>query len=293
MSQAIINKASALIYSKADYIGGGMDGYVVLSLIDEKTGYPVSSTITISKADGINWMSFLGDAKESNKAKRIANCNKACVCLASNEYNITLVGTIETITDLEGKKQHWQDTFTTHHGAPEDPNYCAWKFHTETYNIWFFEDGDNEARGTLKEPATPPAFEPILVYKNGQCADAINTYKKAFGAEVTEIITYADYNPDGLAFDESQKDCIMNAQVKIGNQTILVCDDVTNKTKFGDNLQMVMEFDTDDAVKAAYNALLDGATNLTPPHNAGYSSCVAGLTDAYGIPWQLMVWQGY
>ena len=132
-----------------------------------------------------------------------------------------------------------------------------------------------------------------MIFNNGQCADAIEAYKKAFGAEVTNITKYSEYNPEGLAFDESQKDCIMNAQVKIGNQTILVCDDVTNKTKFGDNLQMVMEFDTDDAVKAAYNALLDGATNLTPPHKAGYSSCVAGLTDAYGVPWQMMVWEGY
>ena len=298
MSKAIIDKASALINSKRDYIGEGMDGYAVLSLIDEKNGYPVSSTVTISKADGINWISFIGYAK-SNKAKRISNCNKASVCIASNEYNITLVGRIEIITDLDVKKQHWQDVFTTHHSGPENPDYCVWKFNTETYNIFFageegVADDMDEVRGMLKkQEADAPVFEPILIYNNGQCASAIATYEKAFGAKLTEIIRYSECDPVEFKHDESQKDCIMNAQLKIGNQTILVCDDVTNKTKLGDNLQMVLEFDTDDAVIAAYNALLDGAINLTPPHNTGYSSCVAGLTDAYGIPWQFMVWHGY
>ena len=116
--------------------------------------------------------------------------------------------------------------------------------------------------------------------------------RKAFGAEVLDVTLYSEYNPEGLEYSDEQKNCIMNAQIRIGKQTILVCDDVTNNTKAGNHLQMVMEFDTDDAVKAAYNALLDGATDLTPPHNAGYSSCVAYLTDKYDIPWQLMVWHG-
>ncbi|MDR0767264.1 MAG: pyridoxamine 5'-phosphate oxidase family protein [Methanosarcinales archaeon] len=302
VQQKLIARANELINSKKDYIGEGinegMDGYVVLSLIDEKNGYPVSSAVTLSKADGINWLSFIGD-EESNKAKRIAKCNKACVCFASNEYNITLVGRIEKITDLEGKKQHWQEVFTKHYGGPENPEYCIWKFNTETYNIFFADkynlDDDVEVRGTLKETEkkTAPNFEPILIYSNGQCAKAIELYKKAFGAEVTALHRYSEEDPKTVQYSEGEKDFIFNAQMKIGEQTILLCDDTTNNTKIGNHLQMVLEFDTDDGVKAAYNILAEGATDLLPPHDAGYSSCVAGLTDVYGIPWQLMVWHGY
>ena len=81
----------------------------------------------------------------------------------------------------------------------------------------------------------------------------------------------------------------MHAQLKIGKQTILVCDNIGYEIESGNNLQLVIQFDTDEEVKVAYNVLLDVATKLNPPHYAGYSSCVAYLTDKFGMPWQLMV----
>jgi len=149
MHEAMIERANALINSKKDYIGGGTQGYVVLSLIDEN-GYPTGSTLSISKADGIQWMSFIGDIS-GNKERRISKCNKASVCLASSEYNITLVGTMEIITDPAIKKEHWQEVFTNAYGVSwDDPQYCIFRFNTEYYNL-FFADDDTEARGALQK----------------------------------------------------------------------------------------------------------------------------------------------
>ena len=147
MNQEIIARASEVINSRTDYIGGGMEGYVVLSLIDEY-GYPTSSTVSISKADGVNWMTFIGGVGE-NKEKRIQKCNKASVCLASSEYNITLVGTMEILTDSAVKRAHWQKVFEEAYNiSPDDPQCCILRFNTERYNI-FFESDDTEARGSL------------------------------------------------------------------------------------------------------------------------------------------------
>jgi len=144
---AIAARASKLINSRTDYIGGGMEGYAVVSLIDDN-GYPTSSTMTISKADGINWLSFLTDTNGA-KAKRIANSSKACVCLASSEYHIALVGTAEIITDPIIKKEHWQEVATEFFKSDwNDPQWCVLKFAAETYNI-FFADNDSEAKGKL------------------------------------------------------------------------------------------------------------------------------------------------
>jgi len=146
-NEKILARASEVINSRKDYIGGGMEGYAVLSLIDED-GYPTSSTVTISKADGVNWISFIGDVN-GNKAKRIEKCNKACVCLASSEYNISLVGTMEVITDPAVKKDHWQDVFCEAYSSNyDDPRSCILKFTTEHYNI-FFESDDTEAKGRI------------------------------------------------------------------------------------------------------------------------------------------------
>jgi general stress protein 26 len=147
MNQEIIRRAGGIINARTDYIGDGMEGYAVLSLIDEN-GYPTSSTMTISKADGINWLTFLTDT-DGAKAQRIAKCNKACVCLASSEYHISLVGTAEIITDADVKKENWQQVVTDYYKTDwNDPNWCILRFKTEQYNLFFASD-DTEAKGTL------------------------------------------------------------------------------------------------------------------------------------------------
>jgi general stress protein 26 len=148
MNQKIIERAAGVIASKTDYIGGGMEGCVALCLIDED-GYPTASTITISKADGIKWLTFL-TGHDSNKAKRIGKCNKGCVCLSTPEYNITLVGTLEVLTDPDTRKEMWQDPIGAYYSGPDDPNYCVLRFNTMRYNLFFADaDGDSEAKGIL------------------------------------------------------------------------------------------------------------------------------------------------
>ncbi|MDR2957741.1 MAG: pyridoxamine 5'-phosphate oxidase family protein [Coriobacteriales bacterium] len=146
MDQEIIDRAAGIIQSKTGGIGGGMEGYAVLALFDEYD-YPTASTLTISKAEGIKWMTFL-TGLESNKAKRIGKCNRGSVCLASTEYNITLVGTLEVLTGPEVKREHWYDAMGAMVSGPEDPVFCVLRFTTERYNL-FFADNGTEAKGSF------------------------------------------------------------------------------------------------------------------------------------------------
>ena len=291
MSQKVITRAEEIINNKTAAVNMGTG--VTLSLLDHE-GYPTTSTLSISKADGIRQI-FFGGSLSSNKGKRAAACGRASVCIFDDKedsyYNITLVGDIEIITDPEIKKEVWYDGLAEHfEGGANDPDYCVLRFTTKRYNLWVdFEEAVGSFNEAQQKPAAP-CFEPILIYNSGQCGEAMELYEKAFGAQAIDVTLYSESNPEGAELTAEQKSWIMNAQIKIGNQTILVCDDVTNNTKLGDNLQMVMEFTADDAVKTAYNVLAPGGANLTPPHNAGYSSCVAYVTDKFGIPWQLMVW---
>ena len=47
MNQEVIARVEELINAKTGYIGGGMEGYASISLIDEH-GYPTTSTLTIA-----------------------------------------------------------------------------------------------------------------------------------------------------------------------------------------------------------------------------------------------------
>ena len=140
MDKEIIKKAGEIIGQNI-----GEEAYCVLSLID-KDGYPTASTITAAKADGIARISFC-TGLESNKAKRIEKCNRASVCFnTGGEFNITLVGTIEIVTDPEVKREMWYDGLSSHLSDADDPNYCVLQFTTKRYNL--FVDW-TEAAGTL------------------------------------------------------------------------------------------------------------------------------------------------
>ena len=143
MNHEMVAKAAEIIGKKA---GAGNEGYCVLALIDEN-GYPTASTVSLAKADGIRWVTFAGITEE-NKAKRIRKCNRASVCFTSAEYNITLVGTAEVITDPQVKKEMWYDGLKHHYSGAGDPNYYVLRFTTERYNVYFSDD-DSADSGVL------------------------------------------------------------------------------------------------------------------------------------------------
>jgi len=145
-NQKIIARAAEVIQSKSGYIGGGMEGNAVLALIDEN-GYPTASVVTIANADGVKWITF-NTSPGYTKTKRIEKCNRASVCIGSSEYNITLVGTIEVLTDAATKKDNWFEPMAEMWSGPDDPKYCVLRFNTEHYNLFFASD-DTEAKGFL------------------------------------------------------------------------------------------------------------------------------------------------
>jgi len=144
MNQEIIAKAKEIISAKTGYIGGGMEGYAVLALIDEN-GYPTASTLTIAKADGIKWLTF-NTSLGRDSVKRIKKCNRASVCINSSEYNITLVGTVEVLTDPDTKKDMWFPAMEGQWSGPDDPEYCVLRFTAERYSLFV---GYEEAKGAL------------------------------------------------------------------------------------------------------------------------------------------------
>lgn len=139
MNENVIARAGEIVEKNV-----GENSYCVIALID-LDGYPTASTVTASKAEGIEWVTFC-TGLGSLRTDRIERCNKASVCFNAEDYNITLVGTIEVVTDLEVKREMWYDGLANHFSGPEDPGYCVLRFKTERYNLlvdW------QEARGTL------------------------------------------------------------------------------------------------------------------------------------------------
>ncbi len=130
MNEEVVARAVKIIEKKA---GTGNDGFCTIALID-LDGYLTASTISVSKADGIRWLTFcigLGPGKTD----RIRKCDRASVCINSAEYNITLVGTIEVLTDPQVKKEMWYQGLEEHFSGVDDPAYCVLRFNTQCYDL--------------------------------------------------------------------------------------------------------------------------------------------------------------
>ena len=138
MNEKVIAKVGEIIKSKS--AAENMGAAVALSLIDNE-GYPTISAVSISKSDGIRQITFC-TTMDSNKAKRAEACNRASVCIFDDDYqgnsfyNITLVGTIEIVTDPEIKKEMWYEGMCEHCSGPDDANFCVLRFTTKRYNLW-------------------------------------------------------------------------------------------------------------------------------------------------------------
>ena len=151
MSEKAIKKAEEIINSKTAAVNMGVG--VTLSLLDHE-GYPTTSTLSISKADGIRQLFFCGGLS-SNKAKRAMECSRASVCIFDDDiennayYNITLVGDLDIITDPIIKKDAWYDGMEEHfpNGGINDPDYCVLRFTTKRYNLWV--DCEEEVAGSF------------------------------------------------------------------------------------------------------------------------------------------------
>ncbi len=62
---------------------------------------------------------------------------KASICYREGGNNITLVGTIEIVTEPELKKELWLDWFINHFpGGVTDPNYCILRFTAHRASLW-------------------------------------------------------------------------------------------------------------------------------------------------------------
>ncbi|MCL2857178.1 MAG: VOC family protein [Oscillospiraceae bacterium] len=135
-------------------------------------------------------------------------------------------------------------------------------------------------------------IEPILIF-TGQAGQAIELYKKAFGAQVKVHMLYSDADPKDLQYKDEHKNFVYHAQLKIGNQIIMIADDCDVGASGGNqsksfSIDLVVQFDCDDELKAACELLSEGGTVTEPLCSPTFCSLSVALIDKFGGRWQLM-----
>ena len=119
---------------------------------------------------------------------------------------------------------------------------------------------------------------------DGQCNEAIQLYQRAFNGKVIHCIVDEEKND---ALIETKKR-IYHAEMMIGEQRIMMCDNKDVPFQPSPSLSLTIIFDTKDDVLHAYEILKDGGTILYQVQKTAYSSCFVSLFDRFGFRWVLM-----
>lgn len=91
--------------------------------------------------------------------------------------------------------------------------------------------------------------------------------------------------------NSEQANYIYHAELFIGNQRIMMCDNMDVDLTKSTSLSLTVTFDTSDEVKNAYNILKEDSKIIYPIHSTTYSSCVVVFIDKFGFRWGFMTEQ--
>jgi PhnB protein len=128
-------------------------------------------------------------------------------------------------------------------------------------------------------------FSHYLMF-NRNCANALEVYAKAFGAEIKELQKYGDMPNPGFPIADNDKNLILHSRLQWGN-TEIMCADSTEYRQPGRN--MYISITTKDAalVKRAWDILkLDGEIYMELSQTF-FAKMHGSLQDQFGINWML------
>lgn len=113
-----------------------------VSSIDED-GYPRTVTMANIKTEGID-AAWFSTGTDSHKTENFKRNSKASVCYCTNEDNVTLIGDVSIVDDMDVKKQLWEDWFINYFPlGVTDPNYCILKFQTKYIQAYIDTEFDD------------------------------------------------------------------------------------------------------------------------------------------------------
>ena len=127
--------------------------------------------------------------------------------------------------------------------------------------------------------------QPYLMFA-GNCAEAVEFYRTAVGAEVGHVAKYKDV-PDPRMVRPGMAEQVMHVQFKVGQSVVLASDGCEAGGFAGFSLAVTV--DTTEKADATFAALAAGGSVQMPLAPTFWSPKFGMLTDRFGVAWMVMV----
>ena len=124
---------------------------------------------------------------------------------------------------------------------------------------------------------------PYIAFK-GNCRQAIELYKTALGAEVlfTQTVGESPTSNMGPATN------IMHCTMKVGDSTIMMCDDPKPEAAAGDGkISLAIGLNDPERARQLFDNLADGGSVIMPLEKTYWAEAFGMVADKFGVRWMV------
>ena len=135
--------------------------------------------------------------------------------------------------------------------------------------------------------------QPYLFFE-GRCEEAIEFYRSALGAEVTQLMRFKDSPepPDpetcqGMTPPGSE-DKVMHASFRIGDTEVMASDGMCSGQSNFQGVSLSIAVPDDATAERFFTALGDGGQVQMPLGKTFFSSSFGMVADRFGVSWMII-----
>jgi PhnB protein len=126
----------------------------------------------------------------------------------------------------------------------------------------------------------------LYLFFEGRCAEALEFYQRALGAEVTMLMHYKD-SPDP-AMVHGTADKVMHASFRIGDSTVLASDGRCQGQPGFHGFSLSLTVADDAEAERRFAALAEGGQVQMPLAKTFFASRFGAVADRFGVSWMVV-----
>lgn len=124
---------------------------------------------------------------------------------------------------------------------------------------------------------------PYIAFK-GNCRQAIEFYKNALGAEVLFVQTVGESPMSNMGPAGN----IMHCTIKVGDSTIMLCDDPRpDAAPGGGNISLAIGLNDPARAKQYFDGLAKDGSVIMPLAKTYWAEAFGMVTDKFGVKWMV------
>jgi PhnB protein len=126
------------------------------------------------------------------------------------------------------------------------------------------------------------------VFFDGRAEEAAEFYRKALGAEVTQLVRYRE-GPDPSMVPPGSDDKVMHMSLKVGDTVLMGSDGECGGAPAFEGFSLCLTVADDAEAERVFAALADGGQVRLPLAKTFFSSRFGMLADRFGVGWMVYV----